>query len=89
MDALSPSIIKRAEAICVAIKEIYYLQAEYQVKNVLAIRNGLNTIPTLNLLILLKVYIQHEKDGQNRLYKLLAINSKIYIINMPHKPTNF
>ena len=24
MDALSPSIIKRAEAICIAIKEVYY-----------------------------------------------------------------
>ena len=28
MDTLSPSITKRAEAICIAIKEIHYLQAK-------------------------------------------------------------
>ena len=63
MDILSPSITKRAEAIHVAIKEVYYLQAERQVKDVLAIRNGPNTISTLSLPILLKVYIWRKKDG--------------------------
>ena len=53
------------------------------------IRNGLNIIFTLSLLILLKVYVQCEKYGWNKPYKLLAINSKIYIINMLYKPINF
>ena len=63
MDALSPSVTKKAEAIRVATKEVYYLQAEHQVKDMLAIRNGPNTISTLSLLILLEVYIWREKDS--------------------------
>jgi hypothetical protein len=63
MDALSLSVTKRAKAIHIAIKEVYYLQAKYQVKNILAIRNGLNTISMLSLLILLKVHIWCKKDS--------------------------
>ena len=55
----------------------------------LAIRNGLNTISTLSLPILSKVRVWREKDGWNGPYKLLVINGEIYIINIPHKPTNF
>ena len=55
----------------------------------LAIRNSLNTISMLSLPILSEVHIWREKDGWNRPYKLLVINSEIYIINMPYKPTNF
>ena len=55
----------------------------------LAIRNGPNTISILSLPILLKVYVWREKDGWNGLYKLLAIDGKIYIINILYKPTNF
>ena len=57
IDTLLLSIIKRAEAICIAIKEVYCLQIERQVKNVLAIRNGLNTISTLSLPILSEVRV--------------------------------
>ena len=63
MDTLSLSIIKRAEAICIAIKKVHYLQAEYKVKNMLTIRNSLNTIPIPNLPILLKVHVWCKKDG--------------------------
>ena len=55
----------------------------------LAIRNSPNTISMLSLPILLKVCVWREKDGWNGLYKLLTINGEIYIINIPHKPTNF
>ena len=55
----------------------------------LAIKNGPNIISTLSLPILLKVHIWREKDGWNRLYKLLVINGEIYIINILYKPTNF
>ena len=57
IDTLSPSITKRAKAIHTAIKKVYYLQAERQVKDVLAIKNSPNTIFMLSLPILLKVYI--------------------------------
>ena len=57
MDTLLPSIIKRAEAICIAIKEVCCLQIERQVKDVLAIKNSPNTISTLSLPILSEVYI--------------------------------
>ena len=43
----------------------------------------------LNLPILLEVHIWHKKDGWNRPYKLLAINSEIYTIDIPYKPINF
>ena len=89
IDALLPSIIKRAEAIRIATKEVCRLQAERQVKDALAIRNGPNTISMLSLPILLEVCVWREKDGWNGLYKLLAINSKIYTINIPYRLTNF
>ena len=51
------SVTKRAKAIHAATKEVYYLQVERQVKNILAIRNGPNTMSTLSLLILLEVRV--------------------------------
>jgi hypothetical protein len=52
-------------------------------------RNGLNTTPILNLLILLEVCVWRKKDSWNRLYKLLAINGEIYTIDILYGPTNF
>jgi hypothetical protein len=43
----------------------------------------------LSLLILLEVHIWRKKDGWNGPYKLLVINGKKYIINMPYRLTNF
>ena len=63
IDAPSPSVIKRAEAIYIVIKEVHRLQAECQVKDVLAIRNGPNTISILSLPILSEVRVWREKDG--------------------------
>jgi hypothetical protein len=63
MDALPLSVTKRAEAIRAAIKEVCCLQAKHQVKDVLAMRNGLNTTSMLNLPILLEVRVWHKKDG--------------------------
>ena len=57
IDTLLPSVIKRAEAICVAIKEVCCLQAKHQVKDALAIKNGPNTIFMLSLPILSEVYV--------------------------------
>jgi hypothetical protein len=46
IDPPSPTIAKRAEAICAATKEVRRLYAEQQVSDALAIRNGLNTMAT-------------------------------------------
>ena len=43
----------------------------------------------LSLPILSEVHVWREKDGWNGLYKLLAINGEIYIINMLYRLTNF
>ena len=63
MDAPSPSVTKRAEAIRAATKEVRRLQAERQVKDALAMRNGPNTTSTLSLPILSEVRVWREKDG--------------------------
>ena len=55
----------------------------------LAIRNGPNTISMLSLPILLEVRVWRKKDSWNGLYKLLAINGKKCIIDMPYRLTNF
>jgi hypothetical protein len=49
IDPPSPSVTKRAEAICVATKEVRRLYAERQVKDALAMRNSPNTKNTLDL----------------------------------------
>jgi hypothetical protein len=89
MDVLSLSITKRAEAIHTATKEVYYLQAERQVKDALTIRNGPNTTSTLSLPIFSEVCVWYKKDSWNKLYKLLAINGEKYTINILYRPTNF
>ena len=63
INTLLLSIIKRAKAICVAIKEVCYLQVKHQVKDILAIKNSPNTISMLSLPILLKVYVWCKKYG--------------------------
>ena len=57
INALLLFIIKKAKAIYIAIKEVYYLQVKCQVKDILAIKNGPNTISTLSLPIFLKVRV--------------------------------
>jgi hypothetical protein len=51
MDLPSPLVTKRAEAICIATKEVRRLYAERRVKDALAMRNGLDTKNTLDLLL--------------------------------------
>jgi hypothetical protein len=49
IDAPSLTIIKRAEAICAATKEVCRLYTKQQVNNAFAIHNSLNTIVTVDL----------------------------------------
>jgi hypothetical protein len=63
LDPPSPSVTKRAEAIRVATKEVCCLYAERQVKDALAIRNGLDTKNTLDLPLQSDVRVWRKKEG--------------------------
>ena len=89
MDPPSPSVTKRAEAIRVAMKEVRQLKAERQVKDALAMRNGPNTLATLNLPLQSEVRVWREKNQWQGPYKLLAINGETCTIEMPQGPTDF
>ena len=45
------------------------------VNNILEIKNGLNTLTILNLLLQFKVRVWRKKKGWQGLYKLIIINS--------------
>jgi hypothetical protein len=63
MDPPFPSVIKRAEAIRAATKEVRRLYTERRVKDALAIRNGLDTKNTLDLPLQSDVRVWREKEG--------------------------
>ena len=59
---LSLSIVQQAEAIRKATKEVQYIYAKRQVNNILGIRNGLNTLTTLNLPLQSEVRVWCERE---------------------------
>jgi len=85
----SPSIIQRAEAIRKASREVHRLHAERQVKDALAMRNGPNTKPTLDLPLQSDVLVWREKDKWTGPFKLLAIEGETCTIDMPRAPAKF
>jgi hypothetical protein len=89
MDAPSPTIAKRAEAIWAATKEVRRLHAKRQVSDALAIRNSPNTMATVDLPLQSDVRVWRENKGWKGPYKLLATNGETCTINMSHSPTNF
>lgn len=88
-DAPSPSVVKRTKVIRVAMKEVRRLHAQRQVSDALGMRNGPNTLPTLDLPILSNVRVWREKDGWQGPYTLLATNGETCTVDMPYGPTNF
>jgi hypothetical protein len=89
LDPPSPSVTKRAEAICAAIKEVCCLYAERRVKDALAIRNGLDTKNTLDLPLQSDVRLWREKEEWTGPYKLIAIEKETCIIDMSRGPAKF
>jgi hypothetical protein len=85
----SPLVVQRAQAIKAATKEVRRLHAQRQVADAKAMRNGPNTMPTLDLLLNSNVRIWHEKGGWTGPFKLLSIHGETCVIDMPHGPTNF
>jgi hypothetical protein len=63
IDLLSPIIAKRAKAIWAATKEVRRLYAKRQVSNALAMRNGLNTMATVDLLLQSDVCVWRKNKG--------------------------
>jgi hypothetical protein len=88
-DAPSPTIIKRAEAIRTAMKELRRFYAERQVKDALAARNGPNTAETLNIPLQSDVRVWRERKGWKGPYKLIATDGETCTVEMPYGPTNF
>lgn len=89
LDAPSPSIAKRANAISKATKEVRRLYAKRQVRDALAMRNGPNTRFTLDLPINSLVRVWREKEGWKGPYKLLATEGEACTIELPHGPVVF
>jgi hypothetical protein len=87
--APSPTITKRAEAICKATKEVRCFYAERQVTDALAMRNGPNTATTLELPIQSDVRVWREAGGWNGPFKLLATEGETYLIAILYGPTKF
>ena len=63
IDPLSLSVIKRIEAICIAIKEVRRLYTKRQVKNILTIHNSLDTKITLDLPLQSNIRVWRKKEG--------------------------
>ena len=69
--------------------EIVKLQAKQTVNNALYYCNRPNIILIHNLLFNFKVLIQHKSCNWTRPYYLLAIENKIYCIQLPSRLTSF
>jgi hypothetical protein len=89
IDPPSPLVTKRAEAICVASKEVRRLYAERRVKDALAMRNSPDTKKTLDLPLQLDVRVWREKEEWTGPYKLIATEGETCIINMLRGPVKF
>jgi len=89
-DPPTASVVQRAKAVKLAMKEVRRLLAKRQVQDALAMRNGPNTQPTLDLPIGSMVKVYREKRGWTGPYKLLSIDGETCRIEMQRgSPVNF
>ncbi|KAF1934823.1 hypothetical protein EJ02DRAFT_460893, partial [Clathrospora elynae] len=86
---LSPSMVKRSEAIQKATKALRKLTAERQVADALSTRNGPDTADVLALPLQSKVLIWRESDGWNGPYKVASIDGHNVTVDMVNGPTTF
>ncbi|KAI1007485.1 hypothetical protein K3495_g735 [Podosphaera aphanis] len=85
----SPSIVRRAEFIHNATKEVTRLYAQRMRKNALKIRNGPDVGPILNLPLQSLVQVWREKEGWTGPFRLLSTEGQTCTIDMPRGPRNF
>jgi len=88
-DPPSPSIVKRAQAVRAATKEVRILHAKRKVNDALSMRNGPSTMATLDLPLLSDVRVYRENNGWKGPFKLISTDGETCTIEMPHGPTNF
>ncbi len=89
-DAPAQSIIRRASAMQMAMKELREIHAKRQVSDALAMRNGPSIAATLNLPLqsLVRVWREKEKVWKGP-YKLLNVDGTTVTIQLPYGPTKF
>ena len=89
LDPFTPSIIEQAAVIQKAIAKIVKLQAKQTINNALYYYNGPNTTLIYNLPLNSKVLVWRKSGNWNRPYYLLAIENKIYCIQLSSRLTSF
>src|SRR5579862_9447689 len=85
----SPPITARANAIRKAMAEIRKLKAKQQVSDALSMRNGPNTLETLDLPLQAEVKVWRENIGWTGPFKLIARDGETCTVDTNGKATNF
>ena len=85
----SPSIATRALAIRKAMAEVREVKAKQQISNALGMRNGPNTLETLNLPLQAEVKVWRENRGWEGPFVLLARDGEQCTVDVNGKATNF
>lgn len=88
-DNPTPGIMRRAETIRTAMREVRRLHAERSVTDALAARNGPDITATLSLPINSKVRVWREKKGWMGPYVLLGTTGERCTVDMPYGATEF
>jgi len=87
--APSQSVILRAKAVRNAMAELRRIHDVRKISNALAMRNGPDTKETFNLPLQSDVRVWRERKGWTGPYKLIAVDQKTCVIDMPTGPTEF
>lgn len=85
----SPSTLRRAEAISKAMKALKRYTAERQVNEAIATRNGPETNEQLALPLQSDMRVWREKEGWQGPYKLIAVDSHDFTLDLPNGPVKF
>jgi len=89
LDPPAPSITEQAAAIRKVMAKIVKLWAKQAVNSALYYRNGLDITLVYNLPLNSKVLIWRESSNWTGPYYLLAVENKIYCVQLPNGPTRF
>ena len=89
LDPPAPSITEWAAAIQKVMAEIVKLWAKQTVSNTLHHRNGPNMTPVYNLPLNSKVLVWCKSGNWTRPYRLLAVENKIYCVQLLSGLTSF
>lgn len=85
----SPSMLKRADAIQKAMKELRQVQAKIYVNDTFNARNGPGTANIISLPLQSEVRVWREKHGWQGPYKIIAIGGHDITLDMVNGPVTF